>query len=211
MMQWLPLHLVGPDDAKSILKTFQEVYPHTSIWNSFLTRIVLLVGSKEEVALDKIRFEELMRISEIQNLAQQIGINTFLDFTDFFLTDAAEVRSFVQSADLITDDRPLLEFSPVTLLPPLKLEVDETFLNYLKHRIGNYPQVRGMMPSEKRRWEKDFRTRTAQRLSIFSQRYHGPGESAFKRKNYSEGLGEVVTYLNKKKGQPIRLKGIQWE
>jgi hypothetical protein len=152
-----------------------------------------------------------MRIPEIQNSAQQIGINTFLDFTDFFLTDAAEVRSFVQSADLITDDRPLLEFSPVTLLPPLKLEVDETFLNYLKYRIGNYPQVRGMMPSEKRRWEKDFRTRTAQRLSIFSQRYHGPGESAFKKKNYSEGLGEVVTYLNKKKGQPIRLKGIQWE
>ena len=148
MMQWLPLHLVGPDDAKSILKTYQEVYPHTSIWNSFLTRIVLLVGSKEEIALDKIRFEELMRIPEIQNSAQQIGINTFLDFTDFFLTDANKVNSFMQNADLITDDRPLLEFSPATLLPPLKLEVDETFLNYLKYRIGNYPQVRGMMPSE---------------------------------------------------------------
>ena len=211
MMQWLPLHLVGPDDAKSILKTFQEVYPHTSIWNSFLTRIVLLVGSKEEIALDKIRFEELMRIPEIQNSAQQIGINTFLDFTDFFLTDANKVNSFMQNADLITDDRPLLEFSPATLLPPLKLEVDETFLNYLKYRIGNYPQVRGMMPSEKRRWKKDFRTRTAQRLSVFSRRYHGPGESAFNKRNYSEGLDEVATYLDNKKDQPIRLKGIQWE
>ena len=211
MMQWLPLHLVGPDDAKSILKTFQEVYPHTSIWNSFLTRIVLLVGSKEEIALDKIRFEELMRIPEIQNSAQQIGINTFLDFTDFFLTDANKVNSFMQNADLITDDRPLLEFSPATLLPPLKLEVDETFLNYLKYRIGNYPQVRGMMSSEKRRWEKDFRTRTAQRLSVFSRRYHGPGESAFMKKNYSRGLNEVATYLDNKKDQPIRLKGIQWE
>ena len=211
MMQWLPLHLVGPDDAKSILKTFKEVYPHTSIWNSFLTRIVLLVGSKEEIALDKIRFEELMRVPEIQNSAQQIGINTFLDFTDFFLTDASKVNSFMQNADLITDDRPLLEFSPATLLPPLKLEVDETFLNYLKYRIGNYPQVRGMMPSEKRRWKKDFRTRTAQRLSVFSRRYHGPGESAFNKRNYSEGLDEVATYLDNKKDQPIRLKGIQWE
>ena len=211
MMQWLPLHLVGPDDAKSILKTFQEVYPHTSIWNSFLTRIVLLVGSKEEIALDKIRFEELMRVPEIQNSAQQIGINTFLDFTDFFLTDANKVNSFMQNADLITDDRPLLEFSPATLLPPLKLEVDETFLNYLKYRIGNYPQVRGMMPSEKRRWKKDFRTRTAQRISVFSRRYHGPGESAFNKRNYSEGLDEVATYLDNKKDQPIRLKGIQWE
>jgi len=211
MMQWLPLHLVGPDDAKSILKTFQEVYPHTSIWNSFLTRIVLLVGSKEEIALDKIRFEELMRIPEIQNSAQQIGINTFLDFTDFFLTDANKVNSFMQNADLITDDRPLLEFSPATLLPPLKLEVDETFLNYLKYRIGNYPHVRGMMPSEKRRWKKDFRTRTAQRLSVFSRRYHGPGESAFKKKNYLGGLDEVATYLDNKKDQPIRLEGIQWK
>ena len=211
MMQWLPLHLVGSDDAKSILKTFQEVYPHTYIWNSFLTRIVLLVGSKEEIALDKIRFEELMRIPEIQNSAQQIGINKFLDFTDFFLTDAIRLRSFVQSADLITDDHPLLEFSPVTLLPPLKLDVDETFLNYLKYRIGNYPQVRGMMPSEKRRWKKDFNTRTAQRLSVFSRRYHGPGESAFKKKNYSEGLDEIATYLDRKKDQPISLKGIQWE
>jgi len=211
MMQWLPLHLVGPDDAKSILKTFQEVYPHTSIWNSFLTRIVLLVGSKEEIALDKIRFEELMRIPEIQNSAQQIGINTFLDFTDFFLTDANKVNSFMQNADLITDDRPLLEFSPATLLPPLKLEVDETFLNYLKYRIRNYPLVRGMMPSEKRRWKKDFRTRTAQRLSVFSRRYHGPGESAFKKKNYLGGLDEVATYLDNKKDQPIRLEGIQWK
>ena len=211
MMQWLPLHLVGPDDAKSILKTFQEVYPHTSIWNSFLTRIVLLVGSKEEIALDKIRFEELMRIPEIQNSAQQIGINTFLDFTDFFLTDANKVNSFMQNADLITDDRPLLEFSPATLLPPLKLEVDETFLNYLKYRIRNYPQVRGMMPSEKRRWKKDFRNRTAQRLSVFSRRYHGPGESAFKKKNYLGGLDEVATYLDNKKDQPIRLEGIQWK
>jgi hypothetical protein len=117
----------------------------------------------------------------------------------------------MQNADLITDDRPLLEFSPATLLPPLRLEVDETFLNYLKYRIGNYPQVRGMMPSEKRRWKKDFRTRTAQRLSVFSRRYHGPGESAFKKRNYSEGLDEVATYLDNKKDQPIRLKGIQWE
>jgi len=211
MMQWLPLHLVGPDDAKSILKTFQEVYPNTSIWNSFLTRIVLLVGSKEEIAIDKIRFEELMRIPEIQNSAQQIGINTFLDFTDFFLTDAKKVNSLMGKADLITDNRPLLEFSPTTLLPPLKLEVDETFLNYLKYRVGNYPQVRGMMPSEKRRWEKGFRARTAQRLSVFSRRYHGPGESAFMKKNYSKGLEEVATYLDNKKDQPISLKGIQWK
>ena len=109
IMQWLPLHLVGPDDARSILKTFQDVFPHTSIWNSFLTRIVLLVGSKEPVVPDKIRFDELMQLPEIKKAAQQIGVNSFLDFTDFFLTDGRRVKSFVESADIVTDDHPLLE------------------------------------------------------------------------------------------------------
>ncbi len=211
MMQWLPLHLVGPDDAKSILKTFQEVFPHTYIWNSFLTRIVLLVGSKEEIAIDKIRFDELMRLPDIKNSAQQIGINSFLDFTDFFLTDANKLSSFVQDAELITDNNPLLEFSPVTFLPPLKREVDETFLNYLKHRVGSYPEVRGIISSRKRQWEKSFRIRTAQRLSVFSRRYHGPGEIDFTKKNYLDGLSQIKSYLDKQEGKPIRLQGTQWK
>ncbi|SVE64264.1 uncharacterized protein METZ01_LOCUS517118, partial [marine metagenome] len=73
MMQWLPLHLINSDDARSILKTFQDVFPHTSIWNSFLTRIVLLVGSKEPIVPDKIKFDKLMRVPEVRKAARQIG------------------------------------------------------------------------------------------------------------------------------------------
>ena len=211
MMQWLPLHLLNSEDAQSILKTFQEIFPHTSIWNSFLTRIVLLVGSKEKVILDKIRFEEIMRLQKLKKSAQQIGINSFLDFTDFFLTDGSRVNSFVQSADVITDDRPRLEFSSVTLLPPLKWQVDETFLNFLRHRIDHHPQLRGLIASEKKRWEKQFSTRTAQRFSIFSKRYHGPGEHDFKSKNYLAGLKAVKTYLDKKENAVISLKHAQWK
>lgn len=211
MMQWLPLHLVGPDDARSILKTFQEVFPHTSIWNSFLTRIVLLVGSKEPIAPDKTRFDELMRAPEIKKAAQQIGINSFLDFTDFFLTDGALVKSFLESADIVTDDNPLLEFSSATLLPPLKWQVDEIFLNFLRHRVEHYPRIRGLIASEQKRWNKNFLTRTAQRLSVFSKRYHGPGENAFNKKNYPTGLKAVKTYLDKQGNKPIRLKDAQWK
>jgi hypothetical protein len=211
MMQWLPLHLVGPEDARSILKTFQEVFPHTSIWNSFLTRIVLLVGSNDPIIPDKIRFDELMQTPELKEVAQQMGVNSFLDFTDFFLADGERVKSFVESAEVVTDDRPLLEFSPVTLLPPLQWQVDETFLNLLRHRVGHYPEVRGLITSEKNRWRKNFRTRTAQRLSVFSRRYHGPGEHAFNQRNYRGGIKAIKAYLNKQGDEPIRLKGTQWK
>jgi hypothetical protein len=211
MMQWLPLHLVGPEDARSILKTFQEVFPHTSIWNSFLTRIVLLVGSKEEFRIDKIRFEELMRLPQLKKSAQQIGINSFLDFTDFFIADGSRVNSFVQNAKIITDDRPMLEFSSVTLLPPLKWQVDETFLNLLKYRVGDYPQINGMLSSEKTRWKENFNTRTAQRISVFSRRYNGPGKADFEKKGYPGGLNKVKKYLDIQGEKTIKLNNAQWK
>ena len=211
MMQWLPLHLVSADDARSILKTFQDVFPYTSIWNSFLTRIVLLVGSKEPIVPDKIRFDELMRVPEIRKAAQQIGVNSFLDFTDFFLADGERVKPFLENANIVTDDHPLLEFSSATLLPPLKWQVDETFLNFLRHRVEHYPQVRGLITSEQKQWAKSFLNRTARRLSIFSKRYHGPGENAFSRENYPAGLKAVKAYLDNQENKPIRLKDAQWK
>jgi len=211
MMQWLPLHLLGPDDARSILKTFQEVFPHISIWNSFLTRIVLLIGSEEPIVPDKIRFDELMLLPDVKKAAQQVGINSFLDFTDFFITDGKRVQSFLENADIITDNHPRLEFSLTTLLPPLKWQVDETFLNLLRHRAVHYPQVRGLVSSEQKRWEKEFINRTAQRLSVFSKRYHGPGESSFNKKNYTTGLKAVKTYLEKHGNKPIKFKDAHWK
>jgi|TARA_B110000116_G_scaffold118263_1_gene102504 spermidine synthase len=211
MMQWLPLHLVGPEDARSILKTFQEVFPHTSIWNSFLTRIVLVVGSKEEFKIDKIRFEELMRLPQLKKSAQQIGINSFLDFTDFFIANGSRVNSFVKNAQIITDDRPMLEFSTVALLPPLKWQVDETFINLLKYRVGNHPQINGILSPEKKRWKENFNTRTAQRISVFSRRYNGPGKPDFERKDYPNGLNKVKAYLSIQGEKMIKLNDARWE
>ncbi|VAX31395.1 Spermidine synthase, partial [hydrothermal vent metagenome] len=211
MMQWLPLHLVGPDDAKAIIKTFQEVFPHTSVWNSFLTRIVLLVGSREPVRLDKNRFDDLMRIPELEESARQMGVRSLLDLTDFFITDGEQLKPYLQDAPVITDDRPLLEFSPVTLLPPLKWETDESFLNLLRYRGDQKPPVTGLSPMEEERLLRDFEIRTAQRFSVFSRRYHGPGEDAFARKNYDAGMKAMRNYMVEKKDAPISLQGAEWK
>jgi spermidine synthase len=208
MMQWLPLHLVGPAEAQAIIKTFQEVYPHTSIWNSFLTRIVLLVGSKYPVRLDKNRFENLMQTPDIQSSAERMGIRSFSDLADFFITDGKNLEPFLEQAPIITDDRPLLEHSSVNLLPPLKWQTDESFLNLLSHRVGQWPPVTGIVDREK--FRQEYATRTAQRLSVFSRRYHGPGESHFAQKNYTAGMEQLKIFLQSRQGIPISLKDARW-
>ncbi len=210
MMQWLPLHLVGPEDAQAIIKTFQEVYPHTSVWNSFLTRIVLLVGSRQPITLDKQRFDDLMQVPALKESAQQMGVRSLIDLTDFFITDGDKLKPLLVDSPIITDNHPLLEFSPVTLLPPLKWETDESFLNLLRYRANQTPPVTGLSSVEKEALQKDFATRTAQRFSVFSRRYHGPGEEAFATRNYPAGMEALQIYLDGKKNTPISLRDAKW-
>ena len=211
MMQWLPLHLVGPEDARAIIKTFQSVFPHTSVWNSYLTRIVLLVGSGQPQVLDQNRFKTLMKNRELQEMAQQIGIRDFVDMMDFYLTDGNQLSALVSDASVITDNRPLLEHSPATLVPPLKRETDESFLNLLQHRVGQFPFTKGMKAEEVLYFKRNYEMRTAQRLSIFSQRYHGPGAESFSRKDYLSGLTQVSIFLQGRERPFIELTESGWK
>jgi spermidine synthase len=211
MMQWLPLHLVGPEDARSIIKTFQSVFPYTSVWNSYLTRIVLLVGSDKPQALDQDRFDELMKIKEVKKMAEQIGIFSFVDMMDFYLTDGKPLTPLLKDTAIITDNYPLLEHSSATLVPPLKRETDESFLNLLRFRLGQSPPLKGGEMQSRMHLQRSYEVRTAQRISIFAQRYRGPGVEAFAQKNYRAGLEQVQIYLEGHKGPFIQLSDSGWK
>lgn len=211
MMQWLPLHLVGPEDARAIVKTFQSVFPHTSVWNSYLTRIVLLVGSDKPQVLDKSRFETLMKNEGLQKMAEQIGIFNFLDLMDFYLVDGKSLAPLMERASVITDNRPLLEHSPATLVPPLKQETDESFLNLLQYRVGRFPATQGIQAEEIYFYQRNYEMRTAQRISIFSQRYRGPGAEAFSQKKYWAGLEQVRIFFEAHEGPFIELSDSGWK
>ena len=156
VVQWLPLHLVGPEDARAITHTFDLVFPEFSVWNSFLTRIVMLVGSRKSVTLDKNHFETLMGNAQIKQMAEEMKVNSFLDFADFYITDGKRLSPFLAGAGEITDNSPLLEFSSVSLLPPLQWETDESFMNLLRPRLDQVPEVNGMQAQEQEVFEKDY-------------------------------------------------------
>ncbi|MFT4577981.1 MAG: spermidine synthase [Nitrospinales bacterium] len=211
LVQWLPLHLVGREDARSITQTFNNVFPESSVWNSFLTRIVLLVGSREKVNIDRKLFDTKLKNPELKKVAEEMKVMSFLDFADFFITDGNRLSAFLANAGEISDDRPILEFSTVSLLPPLKWETDEVFLNMLRHRINQSPPVTGMTLQEREVFDRDFKLRTAQRLAVFSRRYQGPGAEAFARRNYFSGLEEMNIYFDSFSKPQVHLDAAQWQ
>ena len=211
LVQWLPLHLVGREDARSITQTFNNVFPKSSVWNSFLTRIVLLVGSREKINIDKNLFDTKLKNPELKKVAEEMKVMSFLDFADFFITDSNHLSTFLKNANEISDDQPVLEFSAVSLLPPLKWEIDEIFLNMLRYRINHNPPVTGMSLQEHETFDRDFKLRTAQRLAVFSRRYQGPGADAFSRRNYFLGLEEMNAYFDSYSKPQIHLDEAQWQ
>ncbi len=210
MMQWLPLHLLNQQDAFSIIKTFREVFPHVAIWNSFLTRIVLLTGSNTPIRLTPELFLKRMQQPEVARAGNEMGVRSFLDLADFHITDADKLQSLLKNAPSIIDDRPLLEHSPVTLLPPFPQETDETFLNLLIRRVDQQVPVTGLTESQVSAFQESLDMRTAQRLSIFSQRYQGPGQSAFKSGQFEEGLEEIRKYLKTSDSTRVQLGNAGW-
>ncbi len=208
LVQWLPLHLVGPEDARSITHTFRQVFPEFSVWNSFLTRIVMLVGSRNLVTLDKNHFETLMGNAKIKEIAEGMRVNSFLDFADFYIANGKRLSPFLEGTGEITDDSPLLEFSSVSLLPPLQWETDESFLNLLRYRLDQVPEVKGMPVGEQEIFKQDYAIRTAQRLGLFVRRYHGPGENFFAARNYPAGLKALRIYFESQ--QTIHLRDAKW-
>lgn len=210
MMQWLPLHLVTPQDARAILKTFRAEFPHVSVWNSFLTRIVLLVGSENPVTLDKQRFDAVVRQPQLKTLAAEIGLNSFIDAMDFYITSADRLDFMLTGTPVITDDNRILEHSQAVLVPPLKRDTDETFLNLLLARVGRPPPLTGVTPQERLFYERRFQVRTAQRLSVFAQRYRGPGHALFAQKAYGEAMARVRAFREGLDGRPLRLQDNGW-
>ena len=211
LVQWLPLHLVGPKDARSIARTFEYVFPKFSIWNSFLTRIVLLVGAREKVIIDKNLFDKKFENPKLKKVAEEMKVLSFLDFADFFITDGDYLSNFLEDADVISDDKPHLEFSNASLLPPMQWETDESFLNMLHHRIDQKAPVRGLSVKEKDIFDSNFQLRTAQRLGVFSQRYQGPGAEFFAEKSYMKGLKVMDVYFKTHKNALIHLDDARWK
>ena len=139
-----------------------------------------------------------------------MGIYSFLDFSDFFITDGEKLKPFLSDAKVITDNRPILEYSPVTLVPPLKWQTDESFINLLRHRIDQQPPWTGLPPEASRSLLASYQTRTAQRFSVFALRYRGPGEKAFAARNYRAGMEAMRMFIEVNADRTISLRDARW-
>jgi len=151
--QWIHTYGLFPEDVKMVVKTFRSVFPHTTIWNTNRSDL-LLIGSKDPWTLDNAVLQS--RYSAIPGLREdlaRLGIHSPLAILADFVLAEEDVAEYSRHALVNTDDLPFLEFSA-----PDSLYADTVDLNWrVLKSFGRrpFPPVLGF--SESATNSSDFR------------------------------------------------------
>jgi len=122
-IQWVPIYELDIEDFKSFYKTFNSVFPHVvafvnikedeELLVKLRTSEIILIGSKEKIKLDeekiKKNFDSLPLT--IKNYFADIGIDSSEKLLHLFFFTSEQMEGYADDAELITDDKPKLEFS----------------------------------------------------------------------------------------------------
>jgi spermidine synthase len=109
MAQWLPVHSGSPESYCTIVKTFQTVFPHTSIW--FTRDYTLLIGTPEPLSISYPELVEKLSVESIREDLEPYCLDNPLELLDCFLMGEASVRRMVVDATISTDNLPFYQLT----------------------------------------------------------------------------------------------------
>jgi spermidine synthase len=153
MCQYLPLYQVGVEEARIIVKTFAEVFPHVSGWFAFSD--LVLIGSQEPLRIDLANLRRRMERPEIRQDLLEVGIDNEYDFLANFLFDDSEIAAIGGDLPLNTDNYPIIEYlTPRALMRRTELENVEYFLGKRAGRFPGILELDSLTPSEFREFNQ---------------------------------------------------------
>ena len=108
MAQWLPFHGLPPDDYKTIVRTFQHVFPHATLWRS--NNYSIMVGTMQPLAIDWERLKEKMAPPRVHRSLEDIDLGNSFALLNSLVMDEETLRRYVGEGPLNTDDHPYISF-----------------------------------------------------------------------------------------------------
>jgi spermidine synthase len=113
-VQWLQIYQLSTDSLRSVLATFQKVFPHVLVFRvEGVTngKDLLLVGSKTAMPMDQVMNRVRDRMSDQRIAAElaRVNIKSDADIRSWFVCDEAVLAPAVAGAVINTDDNMHIE------------------------------------------------------------------------------------------------------
>lgn len=144
---WLPVGGLSFNDLRTLIATFEDVFPHTTAWyfTQFPTHFIVLAGTPESTRLDITELHE--RMAGPADDLRSLGVDNVYEFASMLLLGEADVDELVEGLSLHTDDRPILEYSDmgqynvVDVAPNLGRLLDYQDERLLSYFVGSDEQL----------------------------------------------------------------------
>ena len=134
--QWVQLYEMRPENVRTILNTFLEVFPHVHGFSSQAKGTdLILIASKKPLPFPAESYERAWSIESARKELKRAGIRHIHDLYGLAFMSKKELRAFADGAPLNTDDNGRLEFeAPKDLI--LYKQGEEFFVNrYFEQEI----------------------------------------------------------------------------
>jgi tetratricopeptide (TPR) repeat protein len=109
LVQWVPLYQIADREFRSLLKTFNAVFPYSTTW--FAGRSLILVGSEKRLQLDPDVIRARMRERDAVATLKRLGMDTPERLLPFLLADERSLAPYLEDAPLNTDSFPIVEYA----------------------------------------------------------------------------------------------------
>jgi spermidine synthase len=117
-VQWVPRHGLSIAEYKTILRTFQSVFPHASLWvnegmeeqGQFVT-YSLLVATPKPLAINVSELRDRLDVGPVHSDLEPYGLHTPAGFLDAYLCAEDTLQHWVGGGPVNTDDLPVTYYT----------------------------------------------------------------------------------------------------
>ena len=110
MFQWAHIYKLGTEDIKTIIATFQAVFPHTTVWQEFAGGDIFLIGTEEPLKIDIDEWQAKIAQEKVENDLTRVYLDDPFLLLSYVLLNEEGAEAFSQGAKIHTDNHPVLEF-----------------------------------------------------------------------------------------------------
>ena len=137
--QWLPLYELQTRDVASVVKTFQQHFPHTMLWLTHYDAVI--VGSNSPFVIDEREVDRRIAEPAVAADLKRVLMGSSADLLSYFAMGTGGMQRLAAVGTVNTDDRPYLEYSaPFSIADTAVMGANvsaisaqrETMLPYLK-------------------------------------------------------------------------------
>jgi spermidine synthase len=136
---WVPTNWLAPAEFRSLVNTFVDVFPQSTLWHSNPDHVLLIAGLKE-ISID---FDALSRKLAQPQIAGHLHSSNIRDpysLIGMLILGPAGLKEYTKDSFLVTDNDPKVEFSRFFTMG-LNEPVWSHILNVRAHYINELPEI----------------------------------------------------------------------